>query len=127
MKGSEEYLYNFMEGRRKRFVIPVYQRNYNWKREQCKKLFDDLVDVHKNDKKSHFFGSIVSVNEDNKTYTVIDGQQRLTTISLIMIAMINAVKNGEFDGETDIKTCNRIREDFIVAEDDDVNKGVNNN
>lgn len=50
MKGSEEYLYNFMEGRRKRFVIPVYQRNYNWKREQCKKLFDDLVDVHRNDK-----------------------------------------------------------------------------
>lgn len=122
MKGSEEYLYNFMEGRRKRFVIPVYQRNYNWKREQCKKLFDDLVDVHRNDKKSHFFGSIVSVNEDNKTFTIIDGQQRITTISLIMIAMINAVKNGEFDGETDVKTCKRIREDFIVAEDDDVNK-----
>ena len=36
MKGSEEYLYSFMEGRCKRFVIPVYQRNYNWKNEQCK-------------------------------------------------------------------------------------------
>lgn len=122
MKGSEEYLYNFMEGRRKRFVIPVYQRNYNWKREQCKKLFDDLVDVHRNNKKSHFFGSIVSVNEDNKTFTIIDGQQRITTISLIMIAMINAVNNGKFQDEIDIKTSRRIREDFIVAEDDDVNK-----
>lgn len=122
MKGSEEYLYNFMEGRRKRFVIPVYQRNYNWKREQCKKLFDDLIDVHRNEKKSHFFGSIVSVNEDNKTFTIIDGQQRITTVSLIMIAMINAVKNGEFQDEEDIKTVNNIRVDYIVADDNDVNK-----
>lgn len=122
MKGNEEYLYNFMEGRRKRFVIPVYQRNYNWKREQCKKLYDDLVDVHRNNKKSHFFGSIVSVNDDNKTFTIIDGQQRLTTVSLIMIAMVNAVNHGEFQDEKDIRTSKRIYEDFIVAEDDDVNK-----
>ncbi len=122
MTGNEEYLYNFMEGRRKRFVIPVYQRNYNWKREQCKKLYDDLVDVHRNNKKSHFFGSIVSVNDDNKTFTIIDGQQRLTTVSLIMIAMVNAVNHGEFQDEKDIRTSKRIYEDFIVAEDDDVNK-----
>lgn len=122
MKGQEEYLYNFMEGRRKRFVIPVYQRNYNWRREQCKKLFDDLVEVHRLKKKSHFFGSIVSVNDDNKTYTVIDGQQRLTTVSLIMIAMVNAVKNNHFPSEADEKTSKRIKADFIVAEDDDVNK-----
>lgn len=122
MKGSEEYLYSFMEGRRKRFIIPVYQRNYNWKNEQCKKLFDDLVSLHKNGKKSHFFGSIVSVNENSKEFTVIDGQQRLTTVSLIMIAMIKAVENGVFNSEDDRKTAANLRQDYIVADDDDVNK-----
>lgn len=122
MKGSEEYLYSFMEGRRKRFVIPVYQRNYNWKNEQCKQLFDDLVSLHNNEKKNHFFGSIVSVNENSKEFTVIDGQQRLTTVSLIMIAMIKAVENGVFNSEEDRKIAANLRQDYIVADDDDVNK-----
>ena len=122
MKGSEEYLYNFMEGRRKRFVIPVYQRNYNWKKEQCKQLFDDLVALNRNGKSSHFFGSIVSVNENSKEFTIIDGQQRLTTVSLIMIAMIKSVENGVFNSEGDKKICENIKQDYIVAVDDDVNK-----
>ena len=122
MKGSEEYLYNFMEGRRKRFVIPVYQRNYNWKKEQCKQLFDDLVALNRNGKSSHFFGSIVSVNENSKEFTIIDGQQRLTTVSLIMIAMIKSVENGVFNSEGDKKICDNIKQDYIVAVDDDVNK-----
>ena len=122
MKGSEEYLYSFMEGRRKRFVIPVYQRNYNWKNEQCKQLFDDLVELNYNHKNSHFFGSVVSVNENSKEYTIIDGQQRLTTVSLIMIAMIKAVENGIFTSEADKKIAADIKQDYIVADDDDVNK-----
>ena len=122
MKGSEEYLYSFMEGRRKRFIIPVYQRNYNWKNEQCKLLYDDLVSLHNNGKKTHFFGSIVSVNENSKEYTIIDGQQRLTTVSLIMIAMIKAVENKVFRSDEDKKICANIKHDYIVAEDDDVNK-----
>ena len=122
MKGSEAYLYNFMEGRRKRFVIPVYQRNYNWKIEQCKKLFDDLVSLNRTGKDTHFFGSIVSVNKNSRDYTIIDGQQRLTTISLIMIAMIKSCDNGIFNSDNDRKICEEIKQDFIVADDDDVNK-----
>lgn len=57
MKGTASYLLEFLEGSRKRFIIPVYQRNYDWKRENCKQLFDDLVSVIKEDKPSHFFGS----------------------------------------------------------------------
>ena len=43
MKGTASHLLEFLEGARKRFIIPVYQRNYDWKRENCKQLFDDLV------------------------------------------------------------------------------------
>ena len=42
MKGTASHLLEFLEGARKRFIIPVYQRNYDWKRENCKQLFDDL-------------------------------------------------------------------------------------
>ena len=46
MKGSEQRLVEYMDGAKKRFVIPVYQRNYDWKMENCKQLFDDLVKLY---------------------------------------------------------------------------------
>lgn len=96
MKGSETKLVSYMQGSDKRFVIPVYQRNYDWKIENCKQLYDDLVKVIRRGRKSHFFGSIVSVHNDGEfnEYLVIDGQQRLTTISLLLLAMYNLIKNG---------------------------------
>ena len=45
-----------MKGSDKRFVIPVYQRNYDWKTENCKQLYDDLVKIIKGHRKSHFWG-----------------------------------------------------------------------
>lgn len=83
MKGSETKLLEYMEGSKKRFVIPVYQRNYDWKMENCKQLYDDLVTVIRSNRRSHFFGSIVSSYQPNGRYSeylVIDGQQRLTTV-----------------------------------------------
>ena len=97
MKGNEMKLVAYMQGSNKRFVIPVYQRNYDWKIENCKQLFDDLVKVIRNGRKSHFFGSIVSVyNPDgaNDEFLVIDGQQRLTTVSLLLLAMYNLLEKG---------------------------------
>ncbi len=94
MKGTASHLLEFLEGARKRFVIPVYQRNYDWKRENCKQLFDDLVSVIKEGKSTHFFGSIVSYAHSRDEVILIDGQQRITTISLILIAIINAMKKG---------------------------------
>jgi len=97
MKGSETKLVQFMQGSDKRFVIPVYQRNYDWRTDNCKQLFDDLKKVIRSNRKSHFFGSIVSVynpDGDNMEFQIIDGQQRLTTISLLLLAMYNLLKSG---------------------------------
>lgn len=96
MKGSEAKLVSYMEGNDKRFVIPVYQRNYDWKIENCKQLYNDLINVILNRRRSHFFGSIVSVYVDGafNEYLVIDGQQRLTTVSLLFLAMYNLMKSG---------------------------------
>lgn len=113
MKGSAAHLLGFLEGSRKRFIIPVYQRNYDWKKENCQQLFDDLVSLIKQGKKTHFFGSIVSCAHSRDEVVLIDGQQRITTISLILIAMINAMKAGVLSAD-DTSLCERIRDSYII-------------
>lgn len=116
MKGSEAKLLEYMEGAKKRFVIPVYQRNYDWKTENCKQLYDDLVKVVKHNRGSHFFGSIVSSYIPNGRYTeylIIDGQQRLTTVSLLLLAMYNLIKEGKAHPKTETM-AQEIFEDYLV-------------
>lgn len=96
MKGFEQWLIQYM-GSSAHFIIPVYQRNYDWKIEQCRQLYDDLVSVARKNLNSHFFGSIVSVSDPGgkmMDYLIIDGQQRLTTVSLLMLAMYRLLKEG---------------------------------
>ena len=112
MKGAASYLMKFLDGSQKRFIIPVYQRNYDWKKENCKQLFDDLVSVEKDGKETHFFGSIVSYAPSRDEVVLIDGQQRITTVSLILIAIVNALKKGAMSTKDDTLVF-RI-EDFLV-------------
>lgn len=112
MKGTASYLMKFLDGSQKRFIIPVYQRNYDWKKENCKQLFDDLVSVEKDGKETHFFGSIVSYAHSRDEVVLIDGQQRITTVSLILIAIVNALKKGAMSTKDDTLVF-RI-EDFLV-------------
>lgn len=78
------------------FKIPVYQRNYDWGTGQCKKLFDDILKICDNEKK-HFLGTFVYIKGkiDNSNLTevlVIDGQQRLTTLYLLLKALLDCSK-----------------------------------
>lgn len=116
MKGSECKFVKYMEGADKRFVIPVYQRNYDWKTENCKQLYDDLVMIIHGHRKSHFFGSLVSVyNPDghNEEFLIIDGQQRLTTVSLLFLAMYNLIDQGVVEPEAD-NLKQKIFEEYLV-------------
>lgn len=67
MKGEAYPLIKFFDGSDKRFIIPLYQRNYDWKVENCNQLFQDLMKLHNSSRKKHFFGSIVSsINQGQK-------------------------------------------------------------
>ncbi|MGL2603124.1 GmrSD restriction endonuclease domain-containing protein [Helicobacter pylori] len=81
----------FKENQNNQFVIPIYQRLYSWEKEQCKQLWDDVIKIGGNDKMNgHFIGSILYVLDGNTSSSpllIIDGQQRLITITLLLIAL----------------------------------------
>lgn len=123
MKANEKYLIRFLDSSDTNFVIPVYQRNYDWKKEQCKQLYDDLVSMIKNNYKNHFFGTIVSIYNDsgrNREYLVIDGQQRITTISILLLAIFNILKENRLKANGIIKE--KIMNQYLInqyCEDED--------
>jgi len=113
VKANELNLKRFLGQPETQFVIPVYQRNYDWTNVQCKQLIDDIINVSRNDKiNAHFIGSIVYIHDGVYTssgireLTVIDGQQRLTTITLLYIAIYRLFKemNREIDAERVLET-----------------------
>ncbi len=94
MKADAIKLLDFIgKSQEKQFVIPIYQRVYSWEKEQCKQLWDDIIKTGGNDQMNgHFIGSIVFVQDGIYTTNynellIIDGQQRLTTITLLFIAL----------------------------------------
>ena len=116
MKGDAQPLIKFFDGSDKRFIIPLYQRNYDWKEENCEQLFQDLMKLHNSDRKSHFFGSIVSsIQSGTEDRFIIDGQQRITTVSLLLIAMVNAKKEGLIEAD-DAKLVEKIFKRYLVDE-----------
>jgi uncharacterized protein with ParB-like and HNH nuclease domain len=94
---SGRIINDFIEPNKKQYAIPVYQRNYEWSKEQCEKLFEDIVLAYQKDR-NHFCGMIVYAllkEEHNITYyVIIDGQQRLTTIYLIIKALKDLAKTN---------------------------------
>lgn len=93
-------IYEILNGN-KQFLIPVYQRYYSWDIEQCTRLWNDIVEIQKKGKVGHFVGSIVNIAEQAmptgvQKYMIIDGQQRMTTLSLLLLALRDyAIKNPD--------------------------------
>lgn len=113
MKATEAKLLDFLK-KAPQFVIPIYQRTYSWTEKECRQLWDDVVRSGRNNKISvHFIGSIVYVESGLSQVShqapllVIDGQQRLTTITLLLTALAGAVDDTEpFDGFSQRKIRN---------------------
>lgn len=107
----------------KQFVIPIYQRPYSWQISQCSKLFTDILRISRDDSvPGHFIGSIVYFQESIHTQSdvpqllVIDGQQRLTTITLLMAAIANFIEQNPTDIDT---TSNKLRNYYLLNAEED--------
>lgn len=100
MKADNVALLEFIGASKRTFYIPVYQRNYDWKKSQCRTLFQDIQSIAVSENRfSHFMGTIVYVEgESNATFrafTVIDGQQRLTTIMILLKAIVDSIDDED--------------------------------
>ncbi|EJB54300.1 DUF262 domain-containing protein [Helicobacter pylori] len=109
MKATQSNVNDFFALTGTIFSIPVYQRNYTWKEENCKKLLQDIISISQN-KKTHFMGSITYILhliDDEKSlrklqeFVIIDGQQRVTTIMLLLKAIETKIPNEEIKKEID--------------------------
>ncbi|WRC93285.1 DUF262 domain-containing protein [Helicobacter pylori] len=109
MKAKESTINDFFALPGTIFSIPVYQRNYTWEEENCEKLLQDIVNISQN-KKTHFMGSITYILhyiDDEKSlrklqeFVIIDGQQRITTLMLLLKAIETKIPNEEIKKEID--------------------------
>lgn len=94
--GPGRLLNDLIERNGRQYTIPVYQRNYEWTERECKKLFDDIIEASRMER-THFCGSVVYAlleqRRDIDSYVVIDGQQRLTTVYILLKALVDCAES----------------------------------
>lgn len=97
MNAFKSNIYKYLGGTCQ-YLIPLYQRTYSWEREQCTRLWNDIVNLHNTNREGHFVGSIVRIDEDSAAGStlamIIDGQQRLTTLTLLLVALRDYAKEN---------------------------------
>ncbi len=91
------------------FKIPEYQRPYSWQKDNCEQLFDD---IYESDRESDYFLGTVILQEVEKLgtgtkYDVIDGQQRLTTIQILLACLRDAIESDIFKSSVQDKICQK--------------------
>lgn len=123
MKAKEANFLRFLHGA-KQFIIPIYQRTYSWQLKQCEQLLKDIIAINADEQRpGHFIGSIVYFEEDIHTVSevpqllVIDGQQRLTTLNLLISAMVGFLqKNPDVEIDTNYK---KLKNYYLVNPEED--------
>mgnify|MGYP000925110371 CR=1 FL=1 len=122
MRASEAKFLDFIK-KSPQFVIPIYQRTYSWSEKECQQLWDDIIRTGENDLvTAHFVGSIVYIEEGIYQVTghtpllVIDGQQRLTTLSLFLAALAENLENHPENGREPIDgfSPRKLRNYYLV-------------
>ncbi|WP_287785303.1 DUF262 domain-containing protein, partial [Megamonas sp.] len=101
----------------RQFIVPIFQRNYSWQKSQYEQLWFDILRASKfKEKQNHFIGSIVYIDMGTpagrpQQLLLIDGQQRLTTISILLCAIKDYVQ--KFNLETKLINLAKIKNQFL--------------
>ena len=103
--------YSTIIGNNKKFMVPKFQRDYSWGSEQWDDLWQDVETVIA-DGEDHYMGYLVLQTEDDKNYLIIDGQQRFTTVTILILAAIKCIKN--FVENDDDREDNQLRIENLI-------------
>lgn len=113
---------NYLEliGNGKTYRVPPYQRDYSWSEEQWEDLWNDVVDLRSEPERSHYLGALVVEGETDRDFLVIDGQQRLATLSLLALAVIDRLiemAKRNVEPEDNSERSRELRNRFIGEKD----------
>lgn len=99
------------------YKIPKFQRDYSWEMEQWEDLWADILSTLKDSEESaHYMGYLVLQSKDDKSFDIIDGQQRLTTATLIVLAILKNIQrliDSGNDAQANVQRLNQIRQTYI--------------
>ncbi|MFI3184741.1 MAG: DUF262 domain-containing protein, partial [Methylococcaceae bacterium] len=125
MNATEANLLNFLK-KSPQFVIPIYQRNYSWTETQCRQLWADLLRAGRdNQVNSHFIGAIVYVERGlsnvvhQEPLLVIDGQQRLTTSTLLIAALAKHFETEKISEILEAFSTKKLRNYYLINPDEE--------
>lgn len=125
MEAKHDMFCAFLEGHDKHFIIPVYQRNYDWRYEHCQQLFDDMLSIIREEQYSYFMGSVVSILADGHgtERVIIDGQQRITTLSIFLLAIRNLLQARKITSD-DSNLHDKINDSYLRDKYNDENDRI---
>ncbi len=113
MEISKQSVKDFMSSRNS-LIVPVYQRNYAWDEQDCGRLFDDIANIHDQQLKAYFLGACVVVTENPNELLLIDGQQRITSLAILLVAIYDLLKKTSITSLTNATLAEEILEDYLV-------------
>ena len=99
IQGTSNKTYRQLIGNGLRYEIPKFQRDYSWESEHWDDLWQDILLVFNSEEDEHYMGYLVLQTADNKKFLIIDGQQRLTTLSILILVVLKALTNLVEKGE----------------------------
>lgn len=119
MKGIQDTsskTYRQLMGNGLRYEIPKFQRDYTWEQEQWDDLWQDLNSLENNEENEHYMGYLVLQTSNNKNFQIIDGQQRLTTLSILILTVLKSLKelaSKQIDADNNIKRQESLLNSYI--------------
>src|SRR5579872_3692436 len=119
LKAEDVQLIQLLNGA-KQFIVPVFQRDYSWETKHCLQLWKDIMQAGSTPNiKAHFVGSIVYIAADDNNanisrWLLIDGQQRLTTVILLLTALRNHVADPTTTPSLDVPTAEEISDYYLI-------------
>ena len=99
----------------RRYIVPPFQRDYSWEDEQWEELWEDIEQMQQS-QIQHFMGYLVLQTEDGKSFQIIDGQQRITTVSIIILAVLKtlqALVDDQIDKEANEQRIEEYKRTYI--------------